>query len=825
MFHMPEKTLRTGRMDRSLRAVLIVSTACTALAAAAAAAEPATAPAGAVALSQTAATDFKIPPQSLDSALTAFADQAGLRLLFSAPDMAGIRSAGLTGRFTPGDALSRLLAGTGFIGRFTDAHTVTVSKVADADGAMLLDPVTVEGASASGADGETAWSPTQGYVAKRSASGTKTDTPIIETPQAISVVTREQIDDQGSKTVMQAMRYTPGAFTGQVGASNRYDYVILRGLVDRSIDNVYLDGLKMMGDDSTYSSMQIDPYFLERIDAVKGPSSVLYGRSSPGGLIALTSKKPLFESYHQMEVNYGSRNQRGVGFDLAGPLDEGGHLAYRLVGLADASDTQFDTAKEERYALAPSLTAKFKDDTTLTVLAYLQKDPEGGTHNGAPAEGTLYAHNGQYISRHFFDGEDGMEKFERTQNMLGYELEHRFNDVWSARQNVRVLDSNVDIDQIYQIGWNGTTNQLNRYYGGGHESLTAVTMDNQAQADFSTGALKHTVLGGLDYQRRRTKNDWTFASVSGIDAFSPVYGSYTLSGAYDSKATRHLEQSGLYLQDQIAWEHWRLSLGGRQDWAQTAIHDRVADTDTGEQYHKFTKRAGLLYLFDNGVAPYVSYAESFNPNLYKDEDGNPLKPTEGTQYETGVKYQPPGTRHMVSAALFTIDQKNVAVMDTATYVYYPVGTIRSRGLELEGNLQVTDEFKLMAGYSFTDASYATSPNGKEGNTPPQVPKHMASLWGDYTFGSGPMRNLSLGAGLRYVGQSWADSANTVHVPSYTLVDVSLRYPLDEIGAKGAEFRLNANNLLDKTYIASCLELTNCYYGEERTIMATMSYKF
>lgn len=764
---------------------------------------------------------YAIAPAPLDAALAAFGDRSNLQVLYPAELARGLRSPGVSGTLTREAALARLLAGTGLTFRFTDAATVTLARAAAPGDSFQLDPVTVEGRQAR----EDGFGPVPGPIAIRSGAATKIDRPIVETPQSISVVTAQQIAEQGSQTVMQAMRYTPGAFTGQVGASNRYDYVILRGFVDRSIDNIYLDGLKMMGDDSTYSSFQIDPYFLERIDAIKGPASVLYGRSSPGGLVALTSKKPQFDPSYEIEARAGTSNQRGLGFDLTGPIDPAGRLAYRLTGLADAADTQFDGAKEERYAIAPSLAVRLGEETRLTLQAYLQRDPEGGTHNGVPAEGSLFPRNGQRISRGFFDGEPGREKFRRDQNMVGYQFEHRFDEVWSVRQNLRYVDSKVRIDQIYQTGWAGDTNRLSRFYGGGDETLKAIAADTQLQADFATGEVGHTVLAGFDYQHRKARNDWVFGPAAEIDAFDPVYGNDGYTALSHMKAKRKLEQSGLYLQDQLAFGGWRLTLGVRQDWVETSIRDELAGSTSGEKRQRFTKRAGLLHLFDNGIAPYVSYAESFSPSLYMDANGNPLKPTEGKQYEAGIKYQPPGSRSLVSAAVFHIEQKNVAVQDPNTFVYSPVGTIRSRGVELEAQAHLTDNFRLQLGYTFTDATYKDRDDGKQGNTPPQVPRHMASLWADYSFTEGPLKHLSLGAGLRWVGRSWADSLNTRRVPDYTLLDASLRYELDALGLEGAQLRLNANNLLDKTYIASCLELTNCYFGERRSVTATLSYSF
>ncbi|KZB61177.1 ferrioxamine B receptor [Thalassospira lucentensis] len=775
-------------------------------------------------IAQASVIDFNIPAQDLDRALTSLADQAGVRLFFPSGGISGVQASSVQGEMTVDQALGQLLSGTGYTWRFTEDNTVTIEQIA-ASGETVLDPVRVEANAVT----ETADGPVDGYVATQSRAATKTGTPILETPQSISVVTKEQMEDQGSQTVMQAMRYTPGAFTGQVGASNRYDYIILRGLVDRSIDNIYLDGLKTMSDDSTYSSMQIDPYFVERADVVKGPASVLYGRSSPGGLVALSSKKPQFEQQGEVELSYGSRNQRGVGFDFTGPLDEAGKLAYRVVGKADASDTQFEGTEEERYAIAPSLTANISDDTRLTLSGYFQKDPEGGTHNGLPSEGTLFPRNGQYISNTFFDGDPALESFERTQNMVGYEFEHDFDDTWTVRQNFRFLDADVHLDQIYQTGWSGTSNELTRTYGGGDESLRAFTVDNQAEANFATGDIDHTVLMGFDYQDRKSENEWQFPAASNLDAFNPVYGNPGVTlGAPTSSNSRSLEQAGLYVEDQLAYENWRFSLGLRQDWLETSNLDRLTNAEQSEDRSKLTKRGGVLYLFDNGIAPYFNYSESFNPSLSSDASGKPLEPTEGTQYEVGVKFQPEGSKTMLSVAAFHIEQENAAVYNNTTFAWEPSGTIESQGIELEARSDLTENFSVLAGYTYTDASYDAPGSVKDGNSPQQVPEHMVSLWGHYRFDQGALDGLGIGAGIRYVGETAANEANTLMVPDYTLVDVVLNYDLAQVGMNNADFRLNVNNLMDEEYVASCLITQwsdNCYYGEERTILATLRYRF
>ncbi|CAI8910599.1 Ferrioxamine B receptor [Pseudomonas chlororaphis] len=779
---------------------------------------------------------YNIPGGTLSDVLNRFAREAGITLSMTPAQLQGRQSAGLKGEYSTDQALGQLLNGSGLEALSQDGSSYVLRALPET-GALALPTTDIKGFALGNALGSM-----EGYNATHSQIATKTSTALLETSQSVSVVTREQMDDQGSQTVSQTMRYTPGVLTNPYGATHRYDYVAMRGFNDGSVDNIYLDGLKSMGDSGTYSTMQVDPYFLERVDILKGPSSVLYGRSSPGGLVALTSKKPLFEPYHQIQATVGTQGQRGMGFDFSGPVDDDKRIAYRLTGLADRSDTQFDHNKEKRYALAPTLSIDFTDDTSLTLQAYLQYDPDGGYHSGMPADGALHQRNGQRISENFFEGEPGIDRYERDQQSFGYQFEHRFNDVFTARQNFRYLDSKVKLDQVYGYGWTTpTSNELNRYYTGGDEKLHAFIVDNMLQAEFLTGATKHMVLMGADYQRRKTVVDWTSGSVAPINAFDPVYGNSAITYYDPLSYLRRLEQTGVYLQDLIEMDQWRFSLGLRQDWVETSDENRLAETsrplgtEINDKRTKLTGRAGALYLFDNGLAPYISYSESFNPNSYADSAGNPLAPTDGTQWELGLKYQPPGTDDLYTASLFRIDQENLATKLPQENFYRAVGAVRSQGLELEAHTQLNDNFKVLGSYTFTDIEYsksmistlstATDIIENKGNSPTQAPRHMASLWADYKFGSGSLDGLRLGGGVRYVGYSWADAENTMKVPSYTLFDASIGYDLGKVGLKGVDVRLNANNLTNESYIASCASLSFCYMGEERNVAATVSYQF
>nr|WP_113868434.1 TonB-dependent siderophore receptor [Brenneria salicis]NMN90375.1 iron complex outermembrane receptor protein [Brenneria salicis ATCC 15712 = DSM 30166]RBP59627.1 iron complex outermembrane receptor protein [Brenneria salicis ATCC 15712 = DSM 30166]RLM29787.1 ferrioxamine B receptor [Brenneria salicis ATCC 15712 = DSM 30166] len=663
-------------------------------------------------------------------------------------------------------------------------------------------------------------------VTSQTQSGaTKLATPDIETPQAVSIVTRDQIQQQGAISVRQAVSYTPGVFSNQIGASNRFDYMVLRGFSDGSLDNVYLDGLKMMGDTNSHSSLVVDPWFLDGIEVVRGPASVLYGRASPGGIVALNSRLPSFERSGQIKLFAGNNAQRGAAFDVTGPLDDDDRLAFRLSGMTRYADTQFGPLKEARYAIAPSLTWRISDNTRLDLMAYLHRDPEGGSHSGLPYEGTVVAHNGRKIANTFYEGEENNEKYDRKQNMVGYNVEHGFDNGWSLRQKLRYLRTKVHLDQVYAYGWS-TGDTLNRYYSGARESLSAITLDNQLDGSFDTGSVNHRLLVGIDYQQRHNDVDWPSGAYPGIDAFNPAYGALP-TAMYASTLEKHkLQQTGIYVQDQMTWERWRLTLGGRHDQVKVINIDKRNGSRSELDKDNFSSRAALLYLFDNGFAPYVSYSTAFTPTSFVGEDGNVLEPMKGKQWEAGLKYQPEGSQSQYSLSVFRINQKNVATKNQPSDPYRSVGEIESEGVELEAVSQITDNLRLQAAYTYTDIRYKKSNDvSEQGKRAVYAPRNQASAWASYDVKSGPLDGLTLGGGVRYVNGITSDRANTHTLPSYTLVDMAVGYDLSKIGLRGLSAQLNVNNLTDKRYIAACNSLEFCYFGAERSIVGSVSYSF
>ncbi|WP_299996777.1 TonB-dependent siderophore receptor [uncultured Cedecea sp.] len=671
---------------------------------------------------------------------------------------------------------------------------------------------------------ETTKNDTLVVTSKVQSGATKLETPDIETPQAVSIVTREQFEEQGATSVHQAVTYTPGVYSNQIGASNRFDYIVMRGFSDGSLDNIYLDGLKIMGDTNSHSSLVVDPWFLDSIEVVRGPASVLYGRSSPGGIVALTSRKPSFDTGGEIKLFAGNNKQRGAMFDVTGALDDNDRIAGRISGMTRYADSQFDPLKEERYAIMPSLTWRITDNTRLDLMAYLHRDPEGGSHSGLPYEGTVVPYNGKKISNTFYEGEPGFDKYNRQENMVGYDIEHQFDSGWSVRQKVRYLNTKVELNQVYAAGW-ANASQLNRGYSGSEEQMNAITLDNHVDGSFDTGPLNHRVLIGMDYQDRSNHTTGYSGSFPALDAFNPVYNAYPHTITMYGHEQHKLRQTGYYLQDQISLDRWRMTLGGRFDQVKITNLNKLDGSSSALDKNNFSSRAALMYLFDNGIAPYVSYSTSFTPTSFVDDAGQLLKPMTGKQWEAGLKYEPEGTNIQYSASVFRINQKNIATKTEPDSPYRSIGEIESEGVELEAVGEIAENLRLQAAYTYTDIRYKKSSQDEQGKRAVYAPRNMASTWLSYDVKSGPLDGLTIGSGMRYVNGVTTDRLNTHTLPSYTLVDIAVGYDLSKVGIKGLNAQLNVNNLTDKSYVAACNSLSYCYFGAERSIVGSVSWKF
>ncbi|HFE1568516.1 TPA: ferrichrome porin FhuA [Escherichia coli] len=710
------------------------------------------------------------------------------------------------------------------------------------------DTITV---TAAPAPQESAWGPAATIAARQSATGTKTDTPIQKVPQSISVVTAEEMALHQPKSVKEALSYTPGVAVGTRGASNTYDYLIIRGFAaDGQSQNNYLNGLKMQG--NFYNDAVIDPYMLERAEIMRGPVSVLYGKSSPGGLLNMVSKRPTTEPLKEVQFKAGTDSLFQTGFDFSDALDDDGVYSYRLTGLARSANAQQKGAEEQRYAIAPAFTWRPNDKTNFTFLSYFQNEPETGYYGWLPKEGTVEPlPNGKRLPTDFNEGAKN-NTYSRNEKMIGYSFDHEFNDTFTVRQNLRFAQNKVSQKSVYGYGmcsdplyssnpssspcanvpqsqWGHT---LTRQYVIDNEKLENFSVDTQLQSKFATGSVDHTLLTGVDFMRMRNDIDSWFgyagsvapSDIYNLDRSDFDFGAHpNPSGPY--RVLLKQKQTGLYVQDQAQWDKVLVTLGGRYDWADQSSFNRDYGNKSERDDKEFTWRGGVNYLFDNGVTPYFSYSESFEPASQTDANGDLFAPSKGKQYEVGVKYVPEDRPIVVTGALYQLTKTNNLMADPNGSLFSVEGCeIRARGVELEAKAALSASVNLVGSYTYTDAEYTTDTNYK-GNTPAQVPKHMASLWADYTFFDGPLSGLTLGTGGRYTGSSYGDPANSFKVGSYTVVDALVRYDLARVGMAGSNVALHVNNLFDREYVASCFNTYGCFWGAERQVVATATFRF
>jgi iron complex outermembrane receptor protein len=652
------------------------------------------------------------------------------------------------------------------------------------------------------------------------STGTKSDAPLVETPVSISVIDGDQMDLLGQVTVNQALRYTAG-ITPETrgGVVTRYDQFTLRGF---AVNNVFYNGLSGMYA-GWYAMMQPDVSTLERVEVLKGPASVLYGTSGPGGLINLVGKKPVADQVNMVELSVGTRAFHQLSADLGGAVDEQGNVLYRIVATGREGDGQASHTENERFSVAPSLTVKAGENTSVTLLGLYQRDPKSDGYGGVPAVGSVLENPLGKVSVRFYDGEPAFDRYSRTQVMAGYQLDHRFNDVFSVEQNLRWQE----VDTFYRQAYSGTLGSDNRTLSRGSvysiEDTSGVAVDTVLKAKFNTGSISHNALAGVDYMNTDASMEIGYGTASDIDVFSPVYGTaVTMPDPY-YKMDIDQEQTGLYLQDQLKLDNWVLLAGLRHDWyKETGKYTLPITAEDKVDQGKTTYRIGLLHHFDNGFAPYVSYSQSFEPQSGVDFNGKTFSPANGDQLEGGVKYESRDQRTMVTLSVFELTRDKVKTTDPDHPSFsIQTGEARSRGVEVEGRLGLTDTLDLNAAFTHLDMEYTKDNSGLQGKTPVGVADDTASLWLYNRFEEGSLRGLGLGGGVRYVGKSWGDAENSFRVPSYTVVDLALRYDLAQLSDRfeGWRFDASVSNLFDKEYVTSCYSSSWCWYGATRVVQA------
>ena len=665
------------------------------------------------------------------------------------------------------------------------------------------------------------------------ASATKSDTPLIDTAQSVTVVTRNEMDVRGVLNLNQAVRYAAGITPDlRGGVGTRYDQFLLRGFMVPT----FLDGLKLQDSPTGYAVAQTDTSRLDRLEILKGPASALYGQSSPGGLVALSSKLPTnLRSYGGVAATGGMFDLYRVDADVGGYATDDGLVRYRLYGTVNGQHTQLARTGSRRFSISPSFTFGGDGPTTLTLLGNYQYDPENGTYGGVPLVGSLRRASFGYLPRDFYDGDTSYEKFNRRQGAITYIFNHQFNRDWSFTSRGRYDDIMTEYRSVYDMGYydNEAVGLLSRSAIATKEHAHNLAFDSQFKGHVRTGPLHHTMMFGFDYMQQSATEIGQYGAAPSLDVFHPDYHMVIPTPGPWVNYLTDSHQAGAYGQDEIHWDRLILTGSLRHDWYRSKQTDRQSGSGTTRQSPgQITWRASGLYHFDFGLAPYISYSTSFQPQsgLVSADGGRTLhqaSPSVGKQLEGGLKYQLPGTSLLLTAAGFHIEQTNVLVSVANAGYSVQSGLVHSDGFEFEAHAEAFKNLMIDAAVSVQKVH-----DDSTGKPLMQSGKGNASLFAFYTMPSGPVKGLGFGGGLRYTAKSYGGEANygSVWVPQYAVFDGSLRYDLSNASRslRGWTASASVRNLFDTKFVANCMAYASygqafCYYGERRNAQATIGY--
>ncbi|WP_230660976.1 TonB-dependent siderophore receptor [Psychrobacter sp. I-STPA10] len=671
------------------------------------------------------------------------------------------------------------------------------------------------------ADPESADGPVYGIAASTVSSTTGTDESILKSTQSVTVVGQQEMQSVGANDVVEALEYSAGVNRTEAEDRTTESYVV------RGFPNFfsYRDGQRFQN--NTYDGQQ-EVYGLDRIELIRGPASVLSGTLPPGGVINAISKKPFFNNAYEVNAEVGNFNHKQVSTDINQVIND--DLAVRLVGVYRDSDTFVDFVPDDRTYIAPSLTWQPNDTTKLTLKADYQHDLTDYVE-GIPAEGSIYSTDKGKVARSFNQAVKGFNKYDNTRYTLGYDIEQQVNPDLLVKHSLQYMDADIEFPSgyIYEL-ISGSDSEYTRASQKRFDKSSTLIGNVAAVYNWNaTDNINNVSLFGIDYSKLKHSTERYEGTASNIDLYNPNHSLDSVGEDFtpiDWSSTDHAKQMGIYLQNQMTFnDQWVGVVGVRHDKVtleETPFFDPSDPSQHQEgDYSATTGRAGVAYLMDNGIAPYASVNQSFEVNLGKDRQGNLFKPTKGTQYEVGVRYQPEGSDTLLTGSVYRIDKTNVGVEDPVDDDFQvQLGKVRSQGIELEAKTAINDNTNLIAAYAYTDArTIESSPATPEleGKRSGNVPYNSFSIWSDYRFADFGMPQLKVGAGVRYRGSAIGIYDDN-EFAGYTLVDAMASYQIND----NWSLSLNARNLLDKEYVTCTY---NCFYGEPRNIVGKVTYKW
>ncbi|EBH1935572.1 TonB-dependent siderophore receptor [Salmonella enterica] len=669
--------------------------------------------------------------------------------------------------------------------------------------------------------------------AHQTDSATKTSKPLAELSQSVSVITRSQMDEQNIRSLNEAIRYTPGVGAEQWGGVTAYDQYTIRGFsaTENGTGDVFLDGLRNTNG-LMFGVQQVDPFLLEQIDVLRGPVSVLYGLSNPGGIVSLTSKLPTADTIRHVEVEGGTYNYGRASLDLGGRLTDSGSVLYRMVATGHLADGMWKYSKNKGYALAPSVTFIPSSNDSLTLYSRFQYDPYLGAITSIPIAGTVFHNPNGKLPLSAWPGEPDSNTFSRKQSAVGYNYQHIFNDDWSVILKGKYFGETSSIKAVQMVGVLDDMRTILRQNQNSDEHFNTLNFDNQLHGRFDTGDINHNVLLGFNVDNLRGNSAYFGGSASNLDIYNPDYGHGDYGPLYPYVINRvNSTQNGIYFQDELEWNQWRTTLGIRHDWNRIVNENKISNKNYTQNDSVTTGRVGLNYIFDNGLSPYFTWSQSFQPVTGLSKNQKPFKPSYGELYEAGLKYQPAGSSTLLSAAIFNLTQTNSLTTDPLNPNFkVQNGKIRSRGLELESHAALTEQFSLIGSYTLQDVKYIKDNDGWKGKTPIMIPRSYGGLWVDWEAPDNSVVNgLGIALGGRFSGGTKGGNAKEeFDTGGYGVMDASVRYDLGKLtpSLKGGKVQLTAQNLLDRRYVAGCYsEEYGCFWGAGQQIIGKVMWNF
>lgn len=702
--------------------------------------------------------------------------------------------------------------------------------------------------------------PTDGLFATTATTATRLGVPINETPRSISVVTRQQIEDQGAQSVEEAVAYTPGVFAEGYGLDSRYEQYAIRGFVEQNV-GTYRDGMPLRT--LNFSGWRTEMFGVERIEVLRGPTSDLYGANQPGGIVNIISKRPQEEFSAEVQAGLGYDAESEIGVDVTGPIGDL-PVYYRFVGLLGYEDTRYDEIEGNRIYIAPSITFEPMEDTKLTIFGQYQKDEIPDSYQLLPEYGTrLYNPIARY-GPDTITGDTHDSDIQTEQSYVAYEFEHSFSDALKFRSrgrygqiewhNENVFNAaSFSSSALFGLGSPAAVDSIVRTDFDVDDTTNDSAIDAALEIKIENERVDSRFLVGVDYYYAESDSTQTYtyrdelnlltgATTNIIGTLNPLLA---LPQIVENDVTQ--EQTGVFLLNHTKIDdRWILSGGLRYDWIETTTdyNQTINGTIPVTSYENTANDSalsgsiGLAYETDFGLTPYANYANSFSaPPGGVDESGDPLKAETARQYEIGFHYDLPNSASTLSVALFDIEKNNIATSSLSVPgTYVQTGQARSRGIEIGGQWDLPGNFSAITSYTYLDTKI-TDDSLYEGNELPFAPRNMASAWLKYDFVGNVLEGLSVAGGVRYVGERYSDNANVYKMDPYTLFDAALIYEKENFKAA-----LTARNLFDTDYVSFCADSflatqapgalgaldsysSNCSYGKGLELEFKVSAKF